>query len=296
MAETSKSAVFIFNSAERPGTAAQVIQGFREAWSRRQLIRWLVQADVKKKGADTVLGNVWWLLDPLLQMMVYVVLVSVIFDKKQPDYPLWVFAAVLPWKWFNTSISDSIASVVEQGPLVRQLQFPKIVLPLAATFAGVVNFAFGMIPLVGLMLLFYRDRLTPLILLIPVIAVVQLVFTLAFSLAVAAANVFLRDIGNLARHVLRMWWYLSPGIYAMETLANSAFFKSNKVLLRILEANPFAILFTAYHNVIYGTSDGGLPVMPDWTSLGLLLVVSCFLVLGGMAIFKRLEPSFAKVL
>lgn len=287
---------FIHNSAERPGIPKLIANGFREAWSRRQLIRWLVQADVKKKGSDTVLGNVWWILDPLLQMLVYVVLVSFIFERKQPDFPLFVFAAILPWKWFTTSVGDSISSVVSQGPLVRQLQFPKVVLPLSAAFAGVVNFAFGMIPLLGLLLFFYRDRLSPLIVLIPVIAVVQLAFTLGFSLALSAMNVFLRDIGNVSRHLLRLWWYLSPGIYAIETLQHSSTLESHATVLRILEANPFAILFTAYRSVIYGTSDGGHPIMPDWTSLGILFVVSLVMILIGMAVFKRLEPSFAKVL
>jgi ABC-type polysaccharide/polyol phosphate export permease len=222
VAPTSKSVVFVHNSADRPGLPTLVREGFRDALSRRQLIRWLVQADVKKKGSDTVLGNIWWVLDPLLQMAVYVVLVTFIFERKQQDFPLFVFSAILPWKWFTTSVGDSIQSVVAQGPLVRQLQFPKVVLPLSATFAGVVNFAFGMIPLTGLLVFFYRDRLSPLILLIPLIAIVQLVFTMAFSLALSAANVFLRDIGNVSRHLLRLWWYLSPGIYAIETLHTSS--------------------------------------------------------------------------
>ena len=295
MAATSQSASFVHNSAERPGIPSLVVQGFREAISRRQLIRWLVQADVKKKGSDTFLGNVWWVLDPLLQMAVYVVLVSIIFARKQPDFPLFVFAAILPWKWFTTSIGDSISSVVAQGPLIRQLQFPKVVLPLSATFAGIVNFSFGVVPLMGLLIVFYHDRLSPLLLLIPVIAVVQLVFTLAFSLALSAANVFLRDIGNISRHALRLWFYLSPGIYAIENLQESAGLKVHPTILTILQMNPFAVLFTAYRSVIYGTATGG-PVLPDFLSLGILLAVSCVLVLLGMAVFKRLEPSFAKVL
>jgi ABC-type polysaccharide/polyol phosphate export permease len=292
---TSQS-TFIHNSAARKRLPTLVANGFREAWSRRQLIRWLVQADVKKKGSDTVLGNIWWILDPLLQMLVYVVLVTFIFERKQPDFPLFVFSAILPWKWFTTSLGDSISSIVAQGPLVKQLQFPKVVLPLSATFAGIVNFAFGMVPLMGLLVFFYRDRLSALILFIPIIAIVQLVFTLAWSLALAAMNVFLRDIGNVSRHLLRLWWYLSPGIYSLETLHKSKTLESHATILRILDANPFAILFTAYRSVIYGTGDGGMPVMPDWTALGVLFAVSLVMVLGGMAIFKRLEPSFAKVL
>src|SRR3972149_804314 len=121
--------------AIRPGPVALLSEGIRESWARRRLIRYLVQADLKKTGSDTLLGNVWWILDPLLQMVVYVVLITVIFARTQPDYPLFVFAAILPWKWFNSSVNDAISSVVGQERLIKQLQFPKIVLPLAATFA-----------------------------------------------------------------------------------------------------------------------------------------------------------------
>ena len=99
-------AVTVQNSAVKPGIARLVAAGLREAIARRQLVRYLVQADLKKKGSDTFLGNLWWVLDPLLQMAVYVVLVSVIFARSQPDYPLFVFAAILPWKWFTSSVQD----------------------------------------------------------------------------------------------------------------------------------------------------------------------------------------------
>jgi ABC-type polysaccharide/polyol phosphate export permease len=158
------------------------------------LIRYLVQADLKRTGADTLLGNLWWLLDPLLQLVVYVILVQVIFQVDAPDYPLFVFSAILPWKWFSTAVNDSILSVTSQDRLIKQIQFPKIVLPIAAVASGVVHFAFGLVPLVGLMVLFYPDRLSPYLLLIPAIAVVQLAFTLPIALACASVNVFFRDL------------------------------------------------------------------------------------------------------
>jgi homopolymeric O-antigen transport system permease protein len=295
MVATSKSAQYVHNSSVQPGIFGLIAQGLRDAVSRRQLIRYLVQADLKKKGSDTLLGNIWWILDPLLQMLVYVVLVSIIFNRPQPDYALFVFAAILPWKWFTSSINDSIGSIVGQGPLIRQLHFPKIVLPFAATFAGIANFAFGMIPLAALLLLLYRDRITPLLLLIPLIAVVQLVFTLSLALVLSALNVFLRDVGNIARHALRLWFYLSPGLYSIEMLEQSKTLESHPTVLALLKANPFAILFTAYRDVIYGTPTGG-PIPPDWAALGILLAVSFGLVLAAIVVFKRLEPSFAKVL
>ena len=85
------------------GLLGEAIGDVRSRW---RLIRYLVRADLKRTGADTLLGNVWWILDPLLQMVVYVVLVTVIFQKSMPDYPLFIFSAILPWKWFSTAISD----------------------------------------------------------------------------------------------------------------------------------------------------------------------------------------------
>jgi ABC-type polysaccharide/polyol phosphate export permease len=273
---------------------ALIREGVEEIRSRRRLVRYLVQADVKKKGADTLLGNIWWVMDPLLQMAVYVVFVAIILQASQPDYPLFILSAILPWKWFTSSVNDAASSVVGQERLIKQIQFPKIVLPVAATTAGIVGFAFGLIAL-AIIMLFYLDRVSINLLFIPAIASVQYVFTLGVALAVAAVNVFFRDLGNVLRHLLRLWFYLSPALYSLSALEDAQVMQDNPVLLDIARANPFAILFEAYRAVIYGTADGG-PLMPDWASLVALLAASVVLVGLTTVLFKRLEPSFAKVL
>ena len=217
MSATSEAPAAFRHSAARPGPLALIREGIDEILSRRRLVRYLVQADLKKKGADTLLGNIWWVLDPLLQMVVYVVFVAVILQSATPDYPLFILSAILPWKWFTASVSDATGSVVSQERLIKQIQFPKIVLPVAATTAGVVGFGFGLIALAVIML-FYVDRVSLNLLLIPAIAVVQYVFTLAFALAVASVNVFFRDLGNVMRHVLRLWFYLSPALYSISEI------------------------------------------------------------------------------
>jgi lipopolysaccharide transport system permease protein len=294
MSATSEAPAAFRHAAARPGPFALLGEAVEEITSRRRLVRYLVQADIRKKGADTFLGNLWWVLDPLLQMGVYVVFVSLILSVKTPDYPLFVLSAILPWKWFTSSMNDASQSVINQGALIRQIQFPKLVLPVAATSAAVVGFAFGMIPLAGIMLL-YPDRLSPYALLMPVVAFVQYVFTLGLSFFVAAVNVFFRDLGNVLRHALRLWFYLSPGLYALSVLDNSATFRANPILRTIAHANPFATLFEAYRAIIYGKGEA-LPHLPDFQSLGTLLVASLVLLALGTIVFKRLEPSFAKVL
>src|SRR3990170_475328 len=209
-------------SAARPGPLGLVAEALHEVRSRHRLIRYLAQADLKKKGTDTLFGNVWWILDPLLQMAVYVILVTLIFQRSVPDYPLFVFAAILPWKWFTTAIGDAIASVSGQDRLIKQIKFPKIVLPSAVMLAGIAQFAFGLTPLAAMLVLMYPARISPMLVFIPVVAAVQFVFTVGLGLLLAAVNVFFRDVGILARHVLRLWFYLSPALYGAAAVPDLA--------------------------------------------------------------------------
>lgn len=270
-------------------------QGISDILSRRRLVRYLVQAEMKKRGSDTVLGNLWWILDPLLQMVVYVVFISIVARQPVPDYPLFIFAAILPWKWYSAVINDATTAVVHRDKLIRQIAFPKLVLPMATTTAGVVGFAWGLVPLF-LLLLLHPHRISLLILWIPVIAIVQYVFTLASAILISAANVFFRDLGNAVGHALRLWWFLSPGLYSLALLRELHVVQENPWIGDLAGFNPFAVLFEAYRSVVYGGADGGPPQSPDLVSLGLLLAGSFVLLALCIVFFKRVEPDFAKVL
>ena len=272
----------------RPGPLETLLGTVRDISSRRRLIAYLVRADLKKRGADTLLGNLWWVLDPLLTMLVYVILVSIILRSTLPSYPLFIFCAILPWKWFTSSIMDAVTCITTRERVIKQVHFPKIVLPVAATVGGVANFAFGLIPLGVMMVLLYRDNITPWLLLIPVVAVVQYVLTLGMAIAASALTVFYRDIGNVAGHLLRIWFYLSPALYGTDQIERLA--ADHPQLFFIYNLNPFAALFESYRNLIYyGTA-------PTWGMLGLVLVEALILLVISVLLFRRLEPAFAKVL
>ena len=271
----------------RLGAPALAMQGLRELLDRRRLIRYLVGADLKRTHVDTVFGQLWWIFDPLLQMAVYFVLVSVIFNRDTPDYPLFLFAAILPWKWFATTLNDATQSVVNRQSLIRQIQFPKVVLPVAAVSAGTVSFAIGLTAL-GIVYLFFLARLTPWVLLIPVIAAVQYVFTLAIGIVLGAANAFYRDVSNVLRHVIRLWFYLSPGLWTI--YGEHSLVREDHPVRPLLMLNPFTHLFEAYRAVTWGMH------APDWTALAVLLLVSLALLVVAVGIFKRVEPAFARIL
>jgi ABC-type polysaccharide/polyol phosphate export permease len=265
--------------------------GLADLVSHRRLTRFLVGADIKRTHSDTLFGQLWWVIDPLLQMAVYIVLVTIIFARKTPDYPLFIFAAILPWKWFSTTLNDATLSVTGRQTLIRQVQFPKIVLPTASVIA------FGLAAL-GFVYLFYLDRLTLWVLLLPVIAAVQFLFTLALGILLSSLNAFFRDIQNVLRHALRLWFYLSPGLYSLSAIAGS-----HQIVYNVLRLNPFAVLFTSYRSVIWGSEIvvNDVPVYlppgpPDWLGLVILTGVSGLLLLFGILVFKRAEPAFARVL
>ncbi len=296
MSATSEVPAAFRHAAGDRGALRLIREAISDIRSRRRLVRYLVQADIRKRGADTLLGNIWWVLDPLLQMVVYVVFVTIIVPRPTPDYPLFIFAAILPWKWFTATITDSTSSIVGKDQLIKQIQFPKIVLPTAAVVAGVVSFAFGLVAL-GLLMVFYPHRISPYLLLIPVIAAVQLVFTLACSYLVAAGNVFFRDLGNVEAHLMRLWWFLSPGLYSLAVLDELHIFQEHPMLRTIVGLNPFAILFEAYRKVIYGSATPQEPPgLPNFASLAFLLVGSVVFLAFTTYVFKRLESNFAKVI
>lgn len=279
-----------FVNAPSRGVVSLLRQGINNLATRLNLIRYLVGAELKRTHADTAAGTLWWVLNPILQMGVYWVLVAVIFQRTTPDILLFLFVAILPWKWFATTLSETSTSITSRQGLIRQLQFPKLVLPAAATAAGTVSFFFGFVAL-GLLYLLYPHRLTYWVLVIPLVAAVQFVFTLALGILLAALNTFFRDVQNVLRHATRLWMYLSPVLYSLDQL------EGQDTAKRVLGLNPMAWILEGYRRALYGTEKvGAHGMMPDWLPLLGVLGVSVLLLGVAIILFKRAEPSFARIL
>jgi ABC-type polysaccharide/polyol phosphate export permease len=264
-------------------------EGIHDLTSRVRLVRFLVGAEMKRTHADTAIGVLWWILDPVLQMFVYWVLVAVIFQRTTPDILLFLMSTILPWKWLASTLSEASTSITSRQSLIRQLQFPKLVLPTAGAVAALVSFAFGLIALAFLYLL-YPHRLSAWILVLPAIAAVQFVFSLALGIFLAALNAFFRDVQNVLRHLIRLWFYLSPVLYSLQQL------EGQDTARQILKLNPMAPILEAYRHILYGTETSGHGVAPEWLPLLAVLGLSVILLSLAIVAFKRAEPSFARIL
>lgn len=309
------------SSNDRPGSVALIRYAITDVWSRRRLIGYMVRADIKKRGVNTVLGNVWWVLDPLITMLIYVLVMTVIFQRSTPDFPLFLLSAMVPFKWFTQTIGSSTHAVTGREGLIKQIMFPKTILPVTSSLSQVVSFLFGMLVLFAVLLVAYTSHLTVQVLWVPLIAVVQFVFVLGFTFMVSGVTVFYRDVGIVIGHFMRLLFWILPILWSFNAVAGRGQALEEAMgdvdrtlglplgtLFNILHYNPVAQLLESYRQVIYGdlaaipAADGGRTLVwttatpPDLPMLALIFVTGVVFVAIGTIIFKRLEPAFAKLL
>ena len=306
------------SSNDRPGPIALIRNAITDVWSRRRLIRYMVRADVKKRGVNTVLGNVWWVLDPLITMLIYVLVMTVIFQRSTPDFPLFLLSAMVPFKWFTATVGASTMAVAGKEGLIKQVLFPKIILPVTMTLSQIVGFMFGMAVLIFVWFFAYHDHVTWQVVWVPLIAVVQYVFVLGIAIMVSALTVFYRDVGIIIGHFMRLLFWISPILWSFMEVAGRgrrlqqglegierAFGMPEGVLFGIISLNPMSILMESYRKVVYGqlTIDPVTDeliwtdaILPDFQVLAVIFVSGIVITILGTLIFKRLEPAFAKVL
>jgi lipopolysaccharide transport system permease protein/teichoic acid transport system permease protein len=248
--------------------------------SHRELLRYMTSTALQTTYSGTFFGYAWWLLDPFLQMSVYVVLVSVIMKRGGENPALFIFISVLAWKYFNSGVRNAIGFTQAKGGLMRQVAFPHSLLPLSADIAETFRFGVGLIVILVFSVPFgvYPSAVTLMVL--PV-AAVQLLFTLGLAYLLSGLNVLFRDIYNLTLYAFQLWFYMSPALYSLSAV--------HGLLRSVMILNPFATFFDDYHKILMDHQ------MPSFTGLGYVGIGSFLTLVVGFATFIRLQPLFAKV-
>ena len=252
----------------------------------RTLVIDLARAELKRENARQFLGGLWWVVDPLLQMIVYTILVSVIFARTQPDYPIFVLSALIAWRGIAVSIATGCTAITGNERIVRQIDFPRIVLPVARLGAQLWRLALALVVMVVLMLILWPNRVTPALAWLPILAVVEIVFLLPFVVFLSAATVFVRDLANLMRHVMRLALYVSPVLFGVDQLVTHL----PEPIATLYAVNPISLLLEAFRSVAYyGTA-------PTPTSILMPIGAGLLLLPFALAWFGRVERGLGKLL
>ena len=261
----------------------------------RGLIQTLVVREMKARYRGSALGFFWSFANPLLLLLVYTFVFSVVLRGFRPvdvePYALFLFCGLLPWTWFSSSLIESSNALIVNGNLIKKVLFPAEILPIVSVVSNMCHF-FLALPILGAALLFYAPdlRFSELIWL-PVVISIQLVLTLGLGLMLSALTVHFRDIKDLLANALTLWFFATPIIYPMAMVDErgpriAGLPPLGKVLM---DLNPFAHLAVSYQEILFYDGPYG-----HWKWLLALGLVSVTVFFAGYALFDRLRDSFAE--
>ncbi len=274
----------------------RVWQHLRELAAYRELLANLVVRDLKVRYKNSVLGFLWSLLNPLLLMVVFKVVFTIILPNVHvPHFPVFVLSALLPWNFFSTSLVGAIHSISGNGHLIKRVYFPREVLTISSVLGNLVNFILALLVLIAV-ILFSGLAITRAILYLPLVIAVHLTFTLGAALALATLNVFYRDTGVIIEVLLQAWFFVTPVFYPIELLPQWITVLGLQVPVQRLVyiLNPMASIIATYRSVLYGYIRGEPPGPPglDFFTRTAITALACFIV--GYALFAKYSPRFAE--
>jgi lipopolysaccharide transport system permease protein len=274
-------------AGEPPVTVIERRSGWdwREAaalWRYRELLFFLVWRDVKVRYKQTALGAAWAVLQPFATMVVF----SLFFRRMAGDpgglpYPLFAFAGLLPWFFFSNAIASAGQSVVGNQNLVTKVYFPRLIIPMGAVGAGLVDFAVAFALLLGLMA-FYGVAPGWGFLLVPVLSLGLVVAALGVGTLLSALTVAYRDFRHLVPFLVQLWMFATPAVYAAGDVLGPRW-------TPLLPLNPAYGLIENFRAAVLGTEFNAY-------SLAVSGGVSLALLAAGWLYFRRVERGFADVI
>jgi len=254
----------------------------REVWTYRELLYFLTWRDVKVRYKQTVLGAAWAIIQPVFTMVVF----SLFFGHlaRIPSdgipYPIFSYAALVPWTFFANGLGQSSNSLVGSANLIKKVYFPRLVVPVSSVISGTVDFVLAFIVLLGMML-FYGIVPTLNVIWLPLLLLLALVTALGVGLWLSAMNVQFRDVRYVVPFLTQFWLFATPIAYPSSLLSEP---------WRTLHGlNPMTGVVEGFRWTLLGTETAPGPIIIVSSLMALALLVS------GAFYFRRMERTFADV-
>jgi lipopolysaccharide transport system permease protein len=261
-----------------------------EIWQYRELLYNLTVRDLKVRYKNSVLGVAWSLLNPILMMLVFTLVYTVMLGQNnQRTYAAFILCGLLPWNFFSGSIMGGTGSIVNNGYLIKKVYFPRAVLPTSVMMSNLVNFLVAL-PVYFVLAWLLGVRFTPYVLFLPLVVLVEMIFIQGMSLLLAALNVFYRDVQQIMEVIILAWFFLTPVIWDVSLLPASRTVLGVEVPVQRLTyiLNPMASIIATYRDILYY----GRPI--GWDFFLRTAVTALIVLLIGFFIFNRLKGRFAE--
>jgi lipopolysaccharide transport system permease protein len=253
-------------------------------WRFRGLLMTLVRRDVMVLYRQAALGAAWAIIQPVFAVLIFTIVFSVMAKMRTPDnlpYPIFAFAAVLPWNYFAEAVRRGGTGLVTEEELVRKVYFPRLLIPLAGAIGPVLDFMIGFSVLLALMM-FYGVMPTWRLVFVPPLIMITGLLALSVSMWLGPINVRYRDVKHTLPFMLQIWMYASPVVYSYAIVPASWRWAYS--------LNPMVGVIEAFRWAVLGQGN------PDLIALGVGAALMMALLLGGLVFFKRMEHSFADLI
>ena len=255
----------------------------QDIWEYRELLYFLIWRDIKVRYKQTILGAFWAILQPFLTMLVF----SLIFGRlamvpsDNLPYPLFAFAALLPWQLFAHALNESSNSLVVNQRLITKVYFPRLLIPVAAVLSGLVDFVIAFLLLIAMML-YYGIGFRVVALTVPLFVLLALATALAVGLWMSALNVKYRDVRYTIPFVTQLWLFATPIAYSSSLIPEG--FRA------LYGLNPMVGVVEDFRWALLGSQAWGTRTMVIVSALTVAV-----LLVGGLVYFQRVEKTFADV-
>lgn len=252
---------------------------FQELYQYRELLKTNVKKDIRGKYKASFLGVLWSFINPLLQVLVYAIVFPYIMKVQTPNYLVFLVCGIIPWTWFTTSLTQGTTCITNNGNLIKKVYFPREILPISVVTSGLVNFLISCIIILIFVLLGGLGLSWHLVFL-PLIALIQYIFSLAFALLLGAINVYVKDVEYIVIFIINMLFYATPILYTTTMF--------DGWITWIFKLNPMAHLLNAYRDIFYVHEIPQIGNLMILLGIGIVALVLCY------SIFKKLERKFAE--
>ena len=267
--------------AEAPSALrADLREMFGELAAYRELMFSLVRRDLLLRYKQTVMGFGWSVLMPVTYMIIFsLIFTRVVTLQTEVPYPIYVYAGLLPWNFFASTLRFAVASLTSNSTLITKVYFPREILPFSTIMVALVDFLVGF-SVLALMMLYYQVPLSWTILLLPVVIAVQVLFTAGVTLLLSMGNLYYRDVKYMVEILITLWMFATSVVYPVDRVGGS--------LAILLKLNPMTPIIDAYRSILLHGR------IPDLASFGTAAGVSVLLLLVAWVLFHRAEFEFAE--
>lgn len=255
----------------------------KDVWEYRELLGIFVWRDLKVRYRQTVIGASWAIIQPFLTMVIF----SIFFGRlagvpsDEIPYPIFSYAALVPWTFFANSINQASNSLVNSADMIKKIYFPRLTMPIASVLAGLVDFALAFIVLVGMML-YYGFVPTVNTLWLPGLVILSMMTALGVSFWLSALNVQFRDVRYMIPFITQAWLFATPVAYPSSMLSEP--------WQIVYGLNPMVGVVEGFRWALLGTDTAPGPMIIVSFTVSLVVLIS------GAYYFRRMEKTFADVI